>query len=57
MTLRPLGEPEISGDTATLACEHSTVISARGQKGGSAPRQVKVVLAKRGGSCIIQSMD
>jgi hypothetical protein len=57
MTLRPLGDPEISGDNATLRCEQAVKITARGQEGGRAPRPVKVTLNKRDGNWMIQSIE
>jgi hypothetical protein len=57
MSLQPIGEPEINGDTAVLACEQSVKVTARGQVGGFAPRSVRVTLSKRDGNWIIAEVD
>jgi serine/threonine protein kinase len=46
MTLRPTGEPKISGDTASILCELTQTTSARGQSISAPPKSVTVALRK-----------
>jgi eukaryotic-like serine/threonine-protein kinase len=56
MTLTPVGDPAINGDTASVTCDQQTKTVDRGRDLGGATRRVLVTLAKRGGNWIIQGM-
>ncbi|MFN7939731.1 MAG: carboxypeptidase regulatory-like domain-containing protein [Bryobacteraceae bacterium] len=57
MTLTPVGDPEISGDSASVTCDRQTKTVDRGREvGGAGTQRIRVTLAKRGGAWVIQSM-
>ncbi|MBL8175880.1 MAG: carboxypeptidase regulatory-like domain-containing protein, partial [Bryobacterales bacterium] len=56
MTLTPIGDPEIAGDSATVTCDRQTKTIDRGKDLGGQTQRIRVALARRGGIWIIQSM-
>ncbi len=56
MTVTPAGDPEISGNTASLTCDRR-VRQVIQKKPLEASSRVRIVLARRGSGWIIQSVD
>ncbi|MBS1827009.1 MAG: protein kinase [Acidobacteria bacterium] len=57
MTLTPVGDPEINGDNASITCDRQTKTVDRGREvGGAGTQRIRVTLAKRAGTWVIQSM-
>lgn len=56
-TLTPLGDPSISGDSATVVCRSSTFQQVRRQPPMSKVTQVRVALSRRGDSWVIVKVE
>jgi hypothetical protein len=57
LTLKPLADPEISENGASVACERSQVIDLKGKAQSFPSQRVRVNLARKGDSWIIQSIQ
>ena len=56
MTLNVAGDPQISGDTATVVCDQSTITVYRGRR-EPVRRKVRIALARRGTGWVIESIQ
>ena len=57
MTLRPLGEPDVLGDRATVQCEQVREAVMGGARRNPDSRRVKVTLGRRGVGWVIEQVE
>lgn len=57
MSLQPLADPEISGNTAKLRCQISTSTIKNGRASSTPPRTANVVLGRQAAGWIIQKLE